>query len=100
MSNVFAADTKQIAKAEYTKELNQIQNMNNGDLIRFLGDSCQHTSTLNMFPRWVLVRMACDKYFQKQNNTTPVNTPVVNTLLNPSHAVIEFLKNGYKQHSI
>lgn len=100
MSNVFAADTKQIAKAEYTKELNQIQNMNNGDLIRFLGDSCQHTSTLNMFPRWVLVRMACDKYFQKQNNTTPVNTPVVNTLLNPSHAVIEFLKNGYRQHSI
>ena len=64
MSNVFAADTRQIASAQYRKELQHVLNMPYDDLIKFLADSGHPETLLRLYPRSTLVHMARNKYFK------------------------------------
>ncbi len=63
-SNVFAADIKQIAKAEYTKELGRIKAMSNDELRQYLGEQAIY----NLYPRKTLLGLAIAKYFNKDTD--------------------------------
>ena len=60
-SNVFAADIKNIAKAEYTKELERIKAMSDDELRRYLGEPVIYS----LYPRKTLLNLAIAKYFNK-----------------------------------
>ncbi len=61
MSNVFAADIKEIARFEYAKELKKIKSMNSQQLIQFLGEPALYC----LYPREKLLSLAIAKYFNK-----------------------------------
>ena len=65
MSNVFAADTREIVRAEYANELKRIESMDLPDLINYLSDGETPTSMLGAYPRATLVRMARNRYFNR-----------------------------------
>ncbi|MBQ2858914.1 MAG: hypothetical protein IJE82_00950 [Alphaproteobacteria bacterium] len=64
VSNVFAADTRKIVRAEYANELKRIESMDSTDLVAFLSDEQMPAFMLHSYPRNTLVRMARDKYFK------------------------------------
>lgn len=63
-SNVFAADTKKIAAAEYAKEWSKIENMTNEELVVYLTDTNTRAADLRLCSRAALLRLARDKYFK------------------------------------
>jgi len=67
MSNVFAADTKKIAVAEYGKELKKIQKMPTDELVNFINNATPKAPALQSQPKDILVQMARAKYLQINN---------------------------------
>ena len=67
MSNVFAADTRKIVRAEYANELKRIESMSSDQLIATLSNTELSDSILATYPRSTLVRMARDKYFNRSD---------------------------------
>lgn len=65
-SNVFAADTKKIARAQYAREWSRIESMSRAELIQFIqNDSILTDADLIAMPREELLRMARARYFNK-----------------------------------
>lgn len=64
-SNVFAADTRKIARIEYGRELERIESMDNSQLVRFLSGGKVSENVLRSYPRQTLIRMARNKYFKR-----------------------------------
>lgn len=65
-SNVFAADTKKIARAQYAREWARIESMSRAELIQFIqNDSILTAADLIAMPREELLRMARARYFNK-----------------------------------
>lgn len=62
-SNVFAADTRKIARAEYAKELQRIESMTTDELVQFIADEKHPEKILHFYSRDMLMRLARDKYF-------------------------------------
>lgn len=67
MSKVFAADIREIARAEYVNELKRIESMSTEELIVFLSGADLSHKVLAAYPRDTLVRMARDLYFGALN---------------------------------
>lgn len=67
MSKVFAADIREIARAEYVNELKRIESMSTEELIVFLSGADLSHKVLAAYPRDTLVRMARDLYFGTLN---------------------------------
>ncbi|MBE6460552.1 MAG: hypothetical protein E7007_01425 [Alphaproteobacteria bacterium] len=67
MSKVFAADIREIARAEYGNELKRIESMSTEELIVFLSGADLSRKVLAAYPRDTLVRMARDLYFGTLN---------------------------------
>lgn len=67
MSKVFAADIREIARAEYVNELKRIESMTTEELIVFLSGADLSYKVLAAYPRDTLVRMARDLYFGTLN---------------------------------
>ncbi|MBQ8294173.1 MAG: hypothetical protein IJX89_02190 [Alphaproteobacteria bacterium] len=63
-SNVFAADTKKIAAAEYAKEWSKIENMTNEELVVYLTAPHTQAADLRLCSRAALLRLARDKHFK------------------------------------
>lgn len=66
-SNVFAVDTRKIARVEYAKELNRIENMSRQDLLVFLKDAGKDLTPYEQqsLSREILVKMARAMYFHQ-----------------------------------
>lgn len=93
VSNVFAADTRKIARAEYSNELKRIESMDSADLISFLSNDKTPAFMLRSYPRTTLVRMARDRYFNRSDMY--MNMPITTTLTSGIPAPqIEFAKNA------
>lgn len=67
MSKVFAADIREIARAEYANELKRIESMSTEELIVFLSGADLSRKVLAAYSRDTLVRMARDLYFGTLN---------------------------------
>ncbi|MDW3024602.1 MAG: hypothetical protein R8N50_02850 [Alphaproteobacteria bacterium] len=65
VSNVFAADTRKIVRAEYAKELKRIESMSTEELIRYLSNNQTSVLELGARSHECLVRMARDRYFNR-----------------------------------
>ncbi|MDW2974520.1 MAG: hypothetical protein R8M70_00460 [Alphaproteobacteria bacterium] len=63
VSNVFAADTRKIVRAEYAKELKRIESMNTEELIQYLSNKQTSVLELGTHSHESLVRMARNRYF-------------------------------------
>ncbi len=85
MSNVFAADTRKIVRAEYAKELQRIESMSKDELVQFVVDENYPENILRLYPRDMLMRLARDKYFgrapvsQQQNLANLLAKPDIAT---------------------
>ena len=92
-SNVFAADTRKIARAEYSNELKRIESMDSVDLISFLSNDKTPAFVLRSYPRTTLVRMARNRYFKRSDMC--MNPPIATTLTSGIPAPqIELAKNA------
>ena len=82
MSNVFAADTHKIVRAEYANELKRIETMSTNQLIAFLSGAELSASILATYPRNTLIRMARDRYFNRLdvNSYLPTATNVADQI--------------------
>lgn len=92
VSNVFAADTHKIARAEYAAELKRIESMPSDDLIEFISDKKTPAVILATCPHTILVRMARDRYFGCFNidNYMPIITDTTPSVSMPR---VEMAKN-------
>lgn len=73
-SNIFAADTKQIATVEYARQLQRIMNMSYTELTNFLTDADTPPQMLRLYTHDALVRMARDKYLKIADNKSTRET--------------------------
>ena len=85
-NNVFAADTRQIVRNAYAKELQQIEALSERDLRAFISDSTVNAQELTCCTRDQLLRIARDKYFKKQ----PLHTYSVASMLTAPAALDSF----------
>lgn len=78
-SNVFAADTKKIARAQYARDWSRIESMSREELIEILqNDSIAVQSDLTTMSRDALLILARARYFNKPVPQKPVLVPVHN----------------------
>lgn len=64
-SNTFAADTREIARAEYAKEWSRIETMSREELIEYLAqDKSRNRTDLQLLTRPMLLQMARSAYFK------------------------------------
>lgn len=94
-SNVFAADTKNIAKAQYAKEYDSLCTMQNHDLVRFINQNtpvCDRR--LDFLPRQTLVDIAKLKYFQSYFAKDTQSAPYINQGIYLKHLLDKKFQNS------